>query len=43
MEMRTCKKLHVEFEVTPPAQMDGEQIVARVYDVSILPRALRVL
>ncbi|ANE21911.1 diacylglycerol kinase [Denitrobacterium detoxificans] len=43
MEMRTCKKLHVEFEVTPPAQMDGEQIVARVYDVSILPHALRVL
>lgn len=43
MEMRICKTLHVEFEVSPPAQMDGEQIVARVFDVSVLPHALSVL
>ncbi len=43
IEMRRCRGLRVEFDEEPPAQMDGERVVARSFDVSIAPRALRVL
>ena len=43
MEFRTCESLHVEFESVPPAQMDGERIDARTFDVRIERQALRVL
>lgn len=43
MEFRTCESLHIEFESMPPAQMDGERIEARTFDVGIERQALSVL
>ncbi|WP_080803190.1 diacylglycerol/lipid kinase family protein [Arabiibacter massiliensis] len=43
MELRRATALHVEFDEAPPAQMDGEHIDARIFDVSVEPAALRVL
>lgn len=43
MELRRCRTLHVEFDEAPPAQMDGELIEGRSFDVSVDPHALDVL
>lgn len=41
--MRQAAKLHIEFEVAPPAQVDGERIEAKVFDIATNSGALRVL
>lgn len=43
MEFLRAGALHVEFDEVPPAQMDGELIEARTFDVAVEPRALNVL
>lgn len=43
IEMRRVSKLRIEFDEAPPAQMDGERIEGRTFDVSVDPGALRVL
>lgn len=43
IELKQCQTLRVEFAVAPPAQMDGERIEGRVFDIAIEPGALRVL
>ena len=43
MELHQARKVHVEFDEMPAAQVDGERIDARTFDVEVLPAALRVL
>lgn len=43
IEFARARSLRVVFEQAPPAQVDGERIVAKEFDISIAPRALRVL
>lgn len=43
IEMLSAARLHVEFSQQPPAQMDGERIEGRTFDVAVHPGALRVL
>ena len=43
MELRRFRTLHVEFDEAPPAQMDGERIEARTFDIEVEPAALSVL
>ncbi len=43
IELGRCRTLHVEFDEAPPAQMDGERIEARAFDIAVEPAALRVL
>ena len=43
MELHQACKVHVEFDEMPAAQVDGERIEARTFDVEVLPAALRVL
>ncbi len=43
IELLSAKKIHIEFEEEPPAQMDGEIITGTVFDVSMIPDALQVL
>lgn len=43
IDMRRFRTLHVEFDEVPPAQIDGERIEARTFDVSVEPKALNVL
>ena len=43
MELHQAPKVHVEFDEMPAAQVDGERIEARTFDVEVLPAALRVL
>ena len=43
MELHQARKVYVEFDEPPAAQVDGERIDARVFDVEVLPAALRVL
>lgn len=43
MELHQARKVHVEFDEMPAAQVDGERIEARTFDVEVLPAALRVL
>ena len=43
IEMRRFRTLHVEFDEAPPAQIDGERIEARSFDVGVEPNALFVL
>lgn len=43
IEMRRCRTLRLEFDEPPPAQMDGELIEGRSFEVSVDPRALDVL
>ncbi|HIW75041.1 MULTISPECIES: diacylglycerol/lipid kinase family protein [Gordonibacter] len=43
IELLRIRKLHVEFDEAPPAQMDGEPIESRSFDVAVEPAALRVL
>ncbi|MDO5358589.1 MAG: YegS/Rv2252/BmrU family lipid kinase [Slackia faecicanis] len=38
-----AKRLSVSFSAAPPAQVDGERIVADRFDISILPREIDVL
>lgn len=43
MEFRQARTVHVEFAEAPPAQVDGEQLTARTFDIAIEPGALRVI
>lgn len=43
IDIRTVRSLRVEFDEQPPAQVDGERIEARSFDVAVHPGALRVL
>lgn len=43
MELRRASTLRVEFDEAPPAQMDGEVIGGRTFDVAVEPRALAAL
>ena len=43
IEMLTARRLRIEFDEEPPAQMDGERIEGRAFDVELHPEALRVL
>ena len=43
IEMRRCRSLRIEFDEAPPAQVDGELIEGRAFDVSVDRAALRVL
>lgn len=43
MELHQARKVHVEFDEVPAAQVDGERIEARTFDVEALPAALQVL
>ena len=43
MELHQARKVHVEFDEPPAAQVDGERIEARTFDAEALPAALQVL
>lgn len=43
VELRQCRTLRVEFDEAPPAQMDGELIEGRAFDIAVVPHALNVL
>lgn len=43
IELARCRQVAVEFDEAPPAQVDGERIEGKRFEVSILPGALRVL
>ena len=43
MELHQARKVHVEFDEPPAAQVDGERIDARTFDAEVLPAALQVL
>ena len=43
MEFHQARKMRVEFDETPPAQVDGERIEASVFEAEVMPAALRVL
>lgn len=43
IEMLRCGSLHVEFDQAPPAQIDGERIEGRTFDVTVEQAALNVL
>jgi diacylglycerol kinase family enzyme len=43
IEIRQCKKLVLDFETQPPAQMDGEEICATHFDIEVIPGALTLL
>ena len=43
IEMRRCRTLRIEFDEEPPAQMDGERIEGRSFDIAVESAALRVL
>lgn len=43
MELLHARTIHLEFEEAPPAQVDGEAIEGRTFDISILPNALSVI
>lgn len=43
MELLNARTIHVEFEEAPPAQVDGEPLEGRTFDISILPNALQVI
>lgn len=43
IEMRTARSLHIQFETDPPAQIDGEKLEGRAFDIDVVPQALNVL
>ena len=43
VELLRARRLHIEFDTTPPAQVDGERIEATTFDIEVLPNALQVL
>ena len=43
MEFHQARKVRVEFDEVPPAQVDGERIEASVFEAEVMPAALRVL
>lgn len=43
MEFHQARKMRVEFDETPPAQVDGERIEASVFEAEVMPAALRML
>lgn len=43
IEMGKCRTLHVEFDQAPPAQVDGEYLEGRTFDIRVDPKALNVL
>lgn len=43
LEFRQARSLHVEFDEPLPVQVDGERLEGTAFDVSVEPRALRVL
>lgn len=43
IEMLRCTTAHIEFENQPPAQVDGEEIQGRVFDVRLDPASLQVI
>lgn len=43
MELSRASTLHVEFEEEPPAQVDGEPLRSRAFDITMNPGALRVI
>lgn len=43
MKLHRARKVHVEFNGAPPAQVDGERIEAKVFDAEVVSAALRVL
>lgn len=43
IELRRCRTLHIRFDCNVPAQVDGERLEGSTFDVSIEPRALKVL
>ena len=38
-----ASRIHIEFDRRPPVQMDGEPLVADIFDIEMHPRALHVL
>ncbi|MDO4501683.1 MAG: diacylglycerol kinase family lipid kinase [Coriobacteriia bacterium] len=43
MKTLTARELRIEFDQEPPAQMDGEKVQGRIFDVSLTPNALPVI
>lgn len=43
IEFLRARGLHIEFDAPLPAQIDGERIEGTTFDVSVFPRALRVI
>ena len=43
IEMLRCTTAHIEFDAQPPAQMDGEELKGRVFDIRLDPASLRVI
>ena len=43
MEFHQARRVRVEFESVPPAQVDGERIEAKTFEAEVKPSALRVL
>lgn len=43
MELLSASALHVEFDEEPPAQVDGEKITGRTFDIRLEHAALRVI
>ncbi len=43
VELRRCRTLRVEFDQAPPAQVDGERLSGRTFDISVDRGALHVL
>ena len=43
MEFHQARRVRVQFESAPPAQVDGERIGAKTFEAEVKPSALRVL
>ncbi|MBQ6395819.1 MAG: diacylglycerol kinase family lipid kinase [Atopobiaceae bacterium] len=43
VRMRQVRTLEIEFPVEPPCQVDGEVLRGSVFDISVVPRAIRVI
>ena len=43
IEFLRARKVHIEFEGSLPAQIDGERVEGTTFDISICPRVLRVI
>lgn len=43
IESLRCSAAHIEFDRQPPAQVDGEKIESRTFDVRLEPSSLRVV
>ncbi len=43
MTFHQCKTMRLEFDTPPPAQTDGERLEGSVFNISLQPKALRLL